>query len=340
MRILALITETGTKGGVQRFNQAFLSALSSSHSVTILPRAQSKNKICYILSVLLALRGGRKFDLIFCGHLFLAPLAALLSRLRNVPYWLQLHGIEVFERPSLLLRWAVGKASLVTTVSRYTRQRFLSWTGVSPEKVRVLPNAVSQSFRPGPKPEYLLKRYGLLEKKIIFTLSRLSSRERYKGQDRVLAILPRLLEKEENLVYVIGGEGEDRRRLEVLAKKWRLNGAVRFIGLVPESELADHYRLADIFVMPSTGEGFGIVFLEAAACGIPVIGGNRDGSVDAVLEGKLGRLVDPENSDQLLQGILECLKEDHGNPQAVLKFSEENFASHVKALLQEINSWS
>ena len=73
-------------------------------------------------------------------------------------------------------------------------------------------------------------------------------------------------------------------------------------GYIEDKELTDHYLLADVFVMPSTQEGFGIVFLEALVCGLPVIAGNKDGSVDALLNGKLGKLIDPDN----IQGTIEC----------------------------------
>lgn len=80
-----------------------------------------------------------------------------------------------------------------------------------------------------------------------------------------------------------------------------------FAGRVPAEELADHYRLCDVFAMPSTGEGFGIVFLEAMACGKPVIGGTRDAAVDALRHGELGVLVDPEDPVQLRDALIAVL---------------------------------
>jgi len=360
MRILALITDRGTgggKGGIARFNQDFLTTLSSIPSVEIvalsrLPltptlspsrgegRVRGGGKMSYAFSALKALYTEGPFDLIFCGHLHLAPLAAFFSKAAKVPCWLQLHGIEVLEKPSFILCWAAKQAELVTAVSRYTRQKFLSWAEISPERVRVLPNTVDPKFQPGPKPEHLLKRYGLAGKKILLTLSRLSPQERYKGQDRILNILPELLRKEPKAVYVIAGGGKDRARLEKMAHEKKLNGAVHFIGPVKESELVDHYRMADLFVMPSTGEGFGIVFLEAAACGIPVVAGSQDGSVDALLEGRLGSLIDPANGEELLQEILHGLASEKANLKPIETFSEKNFASQVKTLLQEIAPWS
>jgi phosphatidylinositol alpha-1,6-mannosyltransferase len=85
--------------------------------------------------------------------------------------------------------------------------------------------------------------------------------------------------------------------------------AVTFAGFVPDEELANHYRLADVFAVPSTGEGFGIVFLEALACGTSVLAGNRDGSVDALDSGRLGQLVDRTDVDAIARGLIALLKQ-------------------------------
>ena len=106
--------------------------------------------------------------------------------------------------------------------------------------------------------------------------------------------------------YLVVGDGDDRQRLEELAQTTGVAHAMQFAGHVPHRELPDYFRLADVFVMPSTGEGFGIAFLEAAASGLPVIGGNRDGSVDALADGTIGTLVDPHQQVEPCRGDLRC----------------------------------
>jgi len=261
-------------------------------------------------------------------------LTALLAKIAKCRLWLQLHGVEAWHKPSNLIRWGAEQADWVTSVSRYTRRKFLEWANVAPEKVRVLPNTVDERFSPGPKPVELIKRCGLEEKKILLTVSRLSAGEHYKGQDRVIQIMPRLLQEHPNLIYVIAGDGDDRPRLETLAHEKGVDGCIRFIGKVPESELPDLYRMADLFVMPSSGEGFGISFLEAAASGLPVIGGNQDGSVDALQEGKMGQIVDPNNSVSLIQAILRGLDSNHfQKTESATPFSKERFSAFVDQLL-------
>src|SRR5262249_52354555 len=146
-------------------------------------------------------------------------------------------------------------------------------------------------FSTGPKPDNLVTHYGLSGYRVILTLARLAASERYKGIDEVLNLMPALVEEIPNLVYVIAGDGDDRPRLEAKVRKLGMNGRVVFTGYIPEEEKAAHFRLADAFVMPGRGEGFGIVYLEALACGIPVVASKLDAGREAVLDGQLGLIV-------------------------------------------------
>ena len=126
--------------------------------------------------------------------------------------------------------------------------------------------------------------------------------------------------------YLIAGKGEDRERLEVMASELGVSDSVTFAGFVPDEELADHYRLADVFAMPSTGEGFGIVFLEAMGCGTPVLGGDLDGSVDALDNGKLGLLVDPMSVNAIAEGLISLLRKEG----SALWFDRENLSNALR----------
>ncbi len=311
LRVLALVTDAyGGGGGIAQFNRDLFGAMAGSdvvREVVVIPRAVGAGggaipekvrqfppragKASYVLHALRAARGLGPFDVVFCGHLFAAPLASAVARLAGAQYWQQLHGIEAWSCPGSLVQRAVEGATLVTAVSRHTRRLFLSWARNAPETVKVLPNTVDERFRPGPKPAGLLSRYGLIGKTVLLTVSRLAAAERYKGHDRVIQALAQLLPVHPDLVYVIAGDGDDRRHLERLAGEAGVQENVRFVGHVQDEELPDLYRAADAFVMPSTGEGFGIVFLEALASGVPVIGGDGDGSRDPLRDGADGALV-------------------------------------------------
>jgi phosphatidyl-myo-inositol dimannoside synthase len=352
LRILALVADAyGGHGGIAEYNRHFLSALAACNlvgEVIVLPRLHAKwsdplpatvvqlrpvpGRIAYSL---IALRTAisRRFDVVFCGHLFMAPLAAAIAKLLRIPLWAQVHGVEAWKELSGLHRRSVEAAALVTSVSRYTRRRLLEWVGIDPARVRVLPPTIDPRFQPGPKPAYLLERHCAWGKKVIMTVSRLARSERYKGHDRVIGVLPDILIAYPDTIYLIVGEGDDRPRLESLSAALGLTEKVQFSGQVTGEELPDYFRLADLFVMPSTGEGFGIAFLEALACGIPVIGGNQDGSLDALGDGALGIAIKPDDSDELSLAIQAALANPVRDGNCVERFTLNAFSTHARALL-------
>ena len=168
------------------------------------------------------------------------------------------------------------------------------------------------------------------------TMGRLEASERYKGIDEVIVAMPRLLARFPTLKYLIVGDGSDRARLQALVERVGISENVIFAGRIPESEKVAHYNLADAYVMPSTGEGFGIVLIEAAACGVPVIGSLADGSQEALLGGRLGRLVDPRDRDAIVQAVTKALEEPiPGRSPLIEHFGEERFQERVGAWLEE-----
>jgi phosphatidylinositol alpha-1,6-mannosyltransferase len=357
VRILALVTDAyGAGGGIAQFNRDLLGALASSSRVAqivVLPRngapspnevlpagvaqlAPAGGKFAYSLRAAALLRSHGPFDVIFCGHLHAVPLAAALKRLGGAAMWLQLHGIEAWQAPGRIALWATDQADLVTAVSRHTRRLFLQWSRTAPETVKVLPNTVDERFSPGQAPPEFLARHGLQGKRVLLTVSRLAAAERYKGHDRVIESLARLRISHPDLVYVVAGDGDDRPRLERLAAAQGLAERVRFIGYIAETELPDLYRAADVFVMPSTGEGFGIVFLQAMASGIPVIGGDADGSRDPLRDGADGLLVAVGDTESLQHSIHELLQRKSSKPLAD-SFSRHGFNIKVHILLTNFN---
>jgi phosphatidyl-myo-inositol dimannoside synthase len=355
IRVVALVTDAfGGFGGIAQYNRDFLAALAQVNRVewiTVLPRFGDvsgqtlpaklrqfpavHNKLAYAAKALSKLPATGRVDVIYCGHINMMPVAVLLARLSGASLWLQIHGIDAWEQPSRLIQWSVSQADLVTAVSRYTRRRFLSWASVAPEKIKVLPNTIHDRFSPGPKSLALLDRFSLHGKKVLLTVSRLAASERYKGHDRVINALPRVLAICPDARYLVVGDGDDRPRLEDLAHRKGVADKVIFAGHVAEDELVDHFRLGDVFVMPSSGEGFGIVYLQAAACGTQLIAGKIDGSVDALADGALGRLVDPHDEHALADAIADALlAEPPPMEEALRRFRPDRFATGVEGLIR------
>ena len=138
--------------------------------------------------------------------------------------------------------------------------------------------------------------------------------EQYKGYDKVLEALPELVKLNPLLRYLLVGKYDlnEKERLDSIINQMGLQQVVVFAGLVKDEELAEHFNLADIFIMPSEREGFGIVFIEAMFYGIPVIAGNVDGSVDALRDGELGLLVNPNNKMEIITAVSKIVAKRKG----------------------------
>lgn len=284
------------------------------------------SKVRYLRTLGRCIAAGQ-YDGVICGHIHLLPLAWGAARRAGVPLVLIVHGLEARE-PSdkWLANRLVSTVDAFVSVSDYTKERVIRWSGVDPERGRVVPNCIDVAqFGPGEPPPSLTERYGLEDRTVIMTLSRLPVQKKRKGHDEVLEVLPELGKEVPHLVYLICGDGPDRPRLEQKAEALGVSDRVIFAGYVPEEEKADHYRMADAFVMPGRTEGFGIVYLEALACGIPVVASAADASREAVREGKLGRVVDPDDLGSVKAGILDALREPQAVPAGLEYFSVDRF---------------
>jgi glycosyltransferase involved in cell wall biosynthesis len=166
------------------------------------------------------------------------------------------------------------------------------------------------------------------------TLGRLDARERQKGMDELIDLMPRIVDAYSDVVCLIAGDGDDRPRLEAKVDALSLGNSVRFCGRVPEHEKADHYRLCDIFSMAGRQEGFGFVFLEALATGAPVVASNLDGSRDAVRDGALGELANPDDPDSLFGAITRALAKPRQVPPGLDYFAFENYVERLRGILR------
>ncbi len=255
----------------------------------------------------------------FCvGDLYsLSWLGLALRREYGLPLIVYAHGDDVSRWTTSRLysreaRNAIGSGEAVIAVSSFAKRRLVEF-GALEDRVRVLTNGVdAERFRPAPRDEKLLARHGAADQKVLLTVTRLEER---KGVDIALRALPRILEVEPETHYLIVGDGSQRTRLERLTAELGLGGRVTFLGALPHEspELLGYYQSCDLFLMPnrqlSSGEaeGFGLVFMEASACGKPVIGGRSGGAVDAVRDGVTGLLVDGSAPEEVANAALRIL---------------------------------
>ncbi|MDP1908993.1 MAG: glycosyltransferase, partial [Hyphomicrobium sp.] len=195
-------------------------------------------------------------------------------------------------------------------------------------------NTVGADFTPGDG-QALRVAWELQGKRILLSVGRMSAEERYKGHDRVVAALPALLKDGFDVVYVVVGEGDDHARLRALAQQVGVADRVRFVGVLDPATLIEAYRMADLFVMPSTGEGFGNAFLEAMACGTPALGLDVAGARDALADGELGTLTTEAQLTEALARLLSQGKPDARALSAAVarRFGREPFAARACAAI-------
>jgi phosphatidyl-myo-inositol dimannoside synthase len=247
---------------------------------------------------------------------WLAGACRGLFGLKTVIY---IHGEEIstrtrYDEGRQRRRRALAAADGIVAVSRFTRDTLISGFGVPAGKIQLVSNGVDLArFKPEPRSANLMVRYGLEGRRVLLTVSRLYAR---KGMDRVIESLPAVLSRFPDLVYLIVGEGSYRPTLENLVEYHDLGRNVVFAGTVPDYELTKHYSLGDVFIMANREmpdgetEGFGLVFLEANACGLPVIAGRAGGSVDAVTDQVNGLLVDGDDTAVIAAAIVRMFEDD------------------------------
>lgn len=209
-----------------------------------------------------------------------------------------------------LLRRIAGGVDVLTYLGDFTRSRLQS---VVPEKTslqRLAPGVDTDAFRPGLGAE-LRDRFGLRDRRVIVCVSRLMPR---KGQDVLIRALPAIRQRVPDVALLLVGGGPMRQRLQKLAVTNGVAGAVTFTGSVPTDELPMHYGAADVFAMPCRTrlggidvEGLGIVFLEAAACGLPVVAGDSGGAPEAVVDGTTGYVVDGRSVGAVAEHVGDLL---------------------------------
>lgn len=280
---------------------------------------------------------------IILGHVNLAIIGVILKFIQpSIKLTVICHGIEVFEPLTGLKKKLLQKADRVLAVSNYTKEQLIHIQNVDAEKIHVFPNTLDPYFQLPAlfhKPVYLQERYGIhKDQSILFTLTRLNSEEGYKGYDKVIRCLPELKTKGHQFKYIIGGKADAKEQaaVESLIASLGLQQHVTLAGYIADEEVTDHYLLADVFVMPSKGEGFGIVYLEAMACGVPVIAGNKDGSTEALQFGKLGTLINPDSEEEITTAIQMVLQQNR-KPQLLQQqmlsyFSFDHYQQRISTI--------
>ena len=313
-----------TQGGIERFNRSFIYALcknSIGPSLFSIYDKEEELDLRYASgSIFYGFNRSRVFttiviffrmlfnrsDVLFVGHLNFAPIVLLLKIIRpQLKMVLIAHGIDVWNQTGFLKKLFIQKVDQIWAVSSFTQEKMMAEYQLPSDKFKLFPNTFDPFIDFSTDISHDLKqRYGI-EKgtNVVLTICRISSSESYKGYDRVVKAIS--LMQTTNLCYVLAGKYDEAEKERVLkiAEEYGVSDRLIFTSFIEEDELISHYKMSDVFIMPSINEGFGIVFLEAIACGISAIGGNLDGSRDALANGKLGVLIDPLSEKQIAEAL-------------------------------------
>lgn len=260
----------------------------------------------------------RGMTAIFAGRALPEGLVALLvARLTRRPAFIYAHGEELTGwgrgRKFQAMCFAMRNADGILSNSDNTRDTLVNLIGVDPERVSLIyPTVDENRFRPGLPDDDLRGSIGLTaDEKLILSVGRLMQR---KGFDNVIRSLPALLEQDLDVEYALIGIGDDLDYLRGLARELDLERRVHFLGHVSYEDLPRWYSACDLFAMPNRdiegdSEGFGLVFLEAAASGRPAVAGIAGGTASAVVDGETGLRVDGENVAEIAEALTRLLRD-------------------------------
>ena len=366
--LIGLFPELDAPGGIQRAGRHMALVLSefaagkqmeyrllSLNDTQELHRMRVGDKECVFTG---AARGKARFattamraawrqpKLVLAGHPNLAPITGamklLAPRMKSV---ISTHGIEVWEPLSRMPRYALQHASLVLAPSQATADFVVSMQGVRPGRVRVLPWGLDPDFESklsGQFPANLPLDFP--SGHVVLTVGRWLSTERYKGMDTLIKALPRLLLRWPDLQLVLVGSGDDREWLMNIARDSGVQLHTRFLSDLTYGELSACYAAAEVFALPSRGEGFGFVYLEAMARGKPVIGGAHGGAPEVIQDGKTGYVVQHGDVAELATSVDALLANpelakqmgERGRERVQKEFRFNVFAKNFKKILREL----
>lgn len=352
MKILALFTQVDAVGGVQQVGrqtavgiQRFATATTlsvhddsdtlvrSGESTTIV-RGSSGSKLRFVRSAIVASRGA---DLVLVGHPNLAGLIPLLRGRRTA---VLAYGIDGWHPHHWTTRRGMRKADAVGAISNYTLERMLEVQHLAPRSTFVLHLGLDpvrlpqgQDRTPSSSPT-------------ILSISRLDSRDTYKGIDDTIEALPAILAEAPSVRYRIVGDGDDRPRLEHFAASVGVTASVDFLGACSDQTIAEELSGAHVFALPSSEEGFGLVFLEAMAWRIPIVASTQGAAPEIVHEGKTGLLVGKNNPGELAAAVLRLLTDQTlardlataGVEEVNSDFMLEDFERRLEAICRGIHA--
>jgi phosphatidylinositol alpha-1,6-mannosyltransferase len=265
------------------------------------------NKLSFLMN---AFKKGVTSQIILISHINLLGIALVIKLFNRRSRIVMLaHGTEIWRPIYTWKKYFLNLSVDIWSVSLHTQQILISKHKIKTEKITILNGCLEPFYKVVQslsKPERLLSLHGLsVSQPVLLSVCRISPHDQAKGYDHTLNALPKILMEFPDLHYFMIGYAEQSEftRITTLIEKLGIINHVTILGQVPEKDLENYYLLADVFVLPSIKEGFGLVFIEAASFGCMVISGDEDGSKEALAHGGLGVAVSPDAASIALQVV-------------------------------------
>ena len=365
MNTLLLLTDLfGATGGIQTFNRSLVRAVDQISSenggqcaVLVLNdsnrgnnaheyfndqrtryQAFNRSKSKFLAG---AIKEAANASIVILGHVNFAPMTfGLRARNSRLHILLTIFGVDVWGKLTRLQLAGLRNVQRIISISKSTRDRMTAVNNVNGTPIDILPCTLEPRYGQHASLQSR-KDLGLPDGRMILSTSRLDTRERYKNIEHVIRAMPSISQRIEDAFYVVAGDGTDRGRLEALAKELGVQSRVRFTGQVQDDQLASLYHTSDLFVLPSTGEGFGIVFLEAMFYAKCCVGARAGATPEVIADGETGVLVDLEQPDELAGAISSLLADEErrkrmgaaGQQRLAAEFSQAIFAKRLESIL-------
>ena len=338
------------EGGIERFNQRVLRVLSEtieeskSVSLSVISlrdqtaqpppieyihfKGYSSKKLGAFFGFLKELII-QKPNLFLYGHILFTPIAFVTKLLfPNSKSILFIHGIEAWKKPKIIPHWFYRFSyDRILSVSDYSAKTMSESFHISRNKFYIIGNSIDITIQDS----MIEKKNKLTSKPIIVSVSRLSKQSKHKNIDKVICSLPTILNEYPNLKYYIIGEGDWRPEIQTLVNGLNLQNVVEFFGAINDEEKYQILRRSNLFVLPSTKEGFGIVFLEAWASDLPIIASNSGAATEIIDNGIDGLCVEPIPS-KISNAVLFLLK----NPKIMIQMAVKGKAKVINYFSYEI----
>ena len=363
---LILLTDGyGGRGGIAQYNRHLITALSEIKKIKQINVLQRKviyklekipkkvkliknisnSKIKFFLKIINFLFSKKNYDVVFCCHIHLLPFAWVLSKKNRCPLILNIYGEEAWNPTRhKISNFLCSKIDYLCTIRHYTAKKFISWSKTSLKKYFYIPNCVDEKkFKNKPKNIKLIKKYNLQKKKIILSCGRMDVEDKNKGIDEIIEILDELSRTNKDIIYLIVGDGDDKKRLEQKVKSLKMNHLVLFLGNLNEKDKIDLFKISHIMAMPGSRKSFDrypyrFVNLEGLASGMHVLCSKINYKSD--LEDpniKMLTQVNPSNKKDIIKRLnllLTKKKKIHSNFK---NFHFINFQKKIENLISKIS---